>query len=135
MGEIKEFSWLVGLIKYSCTTTIYFLIVFASLVTSFTDSFNALDQKLIISGDAYDGETDYELRLQRAEDLDVSVAANFKKWLIMWQIGFRASIGNFNENNQLRHYGYIDWMVFFLMCFFLIILMLNLLISVITEAH
>ena len=85
MGEIKEFGWLVGLIKYSCTTTIYFLIVFASLVTAFTDSFNALDQKLLISGANYDWETEDEFHnLRTPEDLDITILANFNKWLKMW---------------------------------------------------
>ena len=57
LGEIQEFSWLVGLIKYSCKTTIYFLTVFVCLVTAFTDAYNALDQKLLINGGHYEGKS------------------------------------------------------------------------------
>lgn len=50
LGEIKEFSWLVGLIQYTCSSTGYFLLVFLMAVVAFTDSFNALDQKILING-------------------------------------------------------------------------------------
>ena len=60
--------------------------------------------------------------------------ANFNKWLTIWQISFRSSIGDFN-GEQIDQFSYTDWIIFFLICFFLIILMLNLLISVISEAQ
>ena len=43
LGEIEQFSWLVGLIKYSCESTIAFLTVFLCFITAFADSFNALE--------------------------------------------------------------------------------------------
>ena len=54
LGQIKEFSWLVGLISYSCTSTVYFFIVFICGVTAFADSFNALDQKILLNGSRYE---------------------------------------------------------------------------------
>jgi len=51
-----------------------------------------------------------------------------------FHLSFLASLGDFDIDNQITHMSYIDWMIFFLICFVLIILMLNLLISVITEA-
>ena len=67
--------------------------------------------------------------------MDFSFVTNFNKWLNIWQIAFRSSLGDFNDDDQLQYFGIFDWIVFFLSCFFLIILMLNLLISVISEAQ
>ena len=39
LGEIKSFNWLVGLIRFSCTATGYFIAVFLCGVTAFADSF------------------------------------------------------------------------------------------------
>ena len=42
-GEIDKFNWVIGLIKHSGKSTIYFLIVFTAGVTAFADSFNAFE--------------------------------------------------------------------------------------------
>ena len=136
LGEIKEFSWLVGLIQYTCSSTGYFLLVFLMAVVAFTDSFNALDQKILINGSRhadFDG-TAQELEETQVNELDITLLQNLNNWLNVWQMAFNASIGDFDHDNFFSHYGYIDWLIFFLSCLFLIILMLNLLISVIAEA-
>lgn len=51
-----------------------------------------------------------------------------------WQKAFRSTLGDFDEATQIMHFSFVDWGIFFLACGFLIILMLNLLISVITES-
>ena len=83
--------------------------------------------------DTFDDE--YELRRLdvSANDKDISFIANFNEWLLIWQKAFRSSIGDF-DSAQLKNFGFIDWMIFFLLIFFLIMVMLNLLISVIAGA-
>jgi|Transcript_20452 hypothetical protein len=136
LGEIRELSWLVGLIKYTMTSTGYFLVVFLVGVTAFADSFNALDQEILLEGKRFEGlnlsPEDYKAA-QISMLSTMSFSENFKHWLSIWQYSFRAGIGDFMDDANL--YGYVDWMIFFLMVFFLIILMLNLLISVIAEAQ
>jgi len=48
LGKIREFSWLVGLIKFSANYSLYFITVFILGVTAFADSFNALEQRFLI---------------------------------------------------------------------------------------
>ena len=103
-------------------------------VVAFTDSFNALDQKILINGSRLTGIEGDELEVQEVNALDITLLQNLNNWLNVWQMAFNASIGDFDHDNFFSHYGYIDWLIFFLSCLFLIILMLNLLISVIAEA-
>ena len=70
LGEIQQFNWLVGLIKYSCSSTVYFITVFVCFITAFTDAYNALDQKFLINGNKYDGKVS-------EKDLDVTFKALF----------------------------------------------------------
>ena len=51
----------------------------------------------------------------------------------MWQMSYRNSIGDFQDD--IGYYSYLDWLIFFITVFFVIIIMLNLLISVIAEAQ
>jgi len=43
LGQIQKFSWIIGLIRHSCSSTVVFLSVFILGVTAFADSFNALE--------------------------------------------------------------------------------------------
>ena len=43
LGEIQQFSWLVGLIKFSCSSSFYFLTVFLIAVTAVADCFTAIE--------------------------------------------------------------------------------------------
>jgi len=106
-------------------------------VTAFADAFNAIDQKILINGSKYEDvvASPAELEEMKLNDLDVSLKQNLSNWLTIWQTAFRSSIGDFKEDNQLQYYSYADWLIFFLAILFLIILMLNLLISVIAQAQ
>ena len=79
LGDIQQFAWLIGLIKYSCTTTAYFLIVFICFVTAFADSFNALEYKFLVSGDfdALIGGDPGESKDFKFDQLDTTISANF----------------------------------------------------------
>ena len=46
LGSIKSFSWLIGLIRYSCIQSGSFLFIFICFVTAFADSFSALEQRI-----------------------------------------------------------------------------------------
>ena len=43
LSQTQTFSWIIGLIKHSCSSTVVFLSVFILGVTAFADSFNALE--------------------------------------------------------------------------------------------
>ena len=43
LSQTQTFSWIMGLIKHSCSSTLFFLSVFICGVTAFADSFNALE--------------------------------------------------------------------------------------------
>lgn len=53
LGDIEVMSWLIGLILNSGVATTLFMIVLLCAVTAFADSFNALDQKIMIKGLRY----------------------------------------------------------------------------------
>mmetsp|Transcript_6175 Transcript_6175/g.7387 ORF Transcript_6175/g.7387 Transcript_6175/m.7387 type:complete len:102 (+) Transcript_6175:181-486(+) len=54
LGDIEAMSWLIGLIQNSTEATALFMAVLICAVTAFSDSFNALDQKIMIKGSRYD---------------------------------------------------------------------------------
>ena len=68
-------------------------------------------------------------------EIDTSFRSNFYEWLDFWQISFTASLADFPETWDPKYFHYHDWIVFFLACFMMVILMLNLLISIITMAQ
>lgn len=74
------------MIKYSCTSTGYFLTVFICFVTAFADSFNALEYKMLVSVDYKDllTGTPEEIQNFKHKLLDTSVSANFNKWMDIW---------------------------------------------------
>ena len=80
-------------------------------------------------------EDSYEHRRLDAseDDKKLDFMANFNEWMLVWQNAFRTSIGDFNSY-QLNYFGFIDWLIFFLLTFFLGMVMLNLLIAVIAGA-
>ena len=75
------------------------------------------------------------LDMIKINDLDITIRTNFNNWLGLWQTSFRSSIGDFDEQGQMKYLSQVDWLIFFISSFFLIILMLNLLISVIAAAQ
>ena len=97
LGEIQQFGWLVGLIKYTSASTGYFLTVFLLSVTAFSDAFAALDKKIYINGDAFRAEelTEEQIKDAKAEGLSTDFKNFWDRWLLMWQISFRNSIGDF----------------------------------------
>ena len=137
LGQIQQFSWVIGLIKHSFTQTLFFLTVFILGVTAFADSFNTFEQRFLIDDSVINsmGLTGDAFIIEKLKKLDNTMESNFESWLLCWQRAFRASLGDFDGTTFLVYFSYIDWIIFFLACAFLIILMLNLLISVITEAQ
>lgn len=51
LGQLEQFTFLIGLIRYSCKASVTFIIVFICGVTAFADSFNALEQRFMINGE------------------------------------------------------------------------------------
>jgi len=137
LGDIERMSWLIGLIQNSCVAMTSFLLVLSCAITAFADSFNALDQKIMLKGERLDASTstEEELLIARKELLDTRLIAKFNSWLDSWQEAFRASIGDFDVEGHLSYFSYVDWLIFFFAVLFMIILMLNLLISIIAEAQ
>ena len=128
LPETKYFSWIIGLIVNSLIAISVFIIVFIAGVTAFADAFNAISQ-----GNFIDQWNEGKVRY---EDIDNSFKTNFEQWLDYWQISFKASLGDFPDDwGNPKYFHYYDWLVFLFACIFLIILMLNLLISIITMAQ
>jgi len=59
--------------------------------------------------------------------------AYLKEPVTAWQKSFLVALGEFH--GELEHYPAFDWVVFFLAAFFNLIVMLNLLISIISETY
>ena len=105
-----------------------FLIIYFSGVFAFADAFESIEQLLVIERRVEpvyympfhtDGETFYE--------------KFFKTYAKAFQTSFLASLGELNPN--LDKYREIDWLVFFISVFFNIIMLMNLLIAIISEAY
>ena len=114
------------------------MVVLFCSVTAFADSFNALDQKILLKGERLEdlhGADPEALRSARQALLDPHLVAVLETWLDSWQEAFRASIGDFDWPGHLDYFGRVDWLVFFFAVLFMIVLMLNLLISIIAEAQ
>lgn len=86
LGEIQQFGWLVGLIKYTSASTGYFLTVFLLSVTAFSDAFSALDKKIYINGDVFAAEnlSEEEIKAAKAEGLTTDLKVFWDRWLTMW---------------------------------------------------
>jgi len=70
------------------------------------------------------------------DDIDLTVQTSFEQWVDLWQISFKASLGDFPDAwGDSEHFHYFDWLVFFYASAMLIIMMLNLLISIIGHAQ
>mmetsp|Transcript_27916 Transcript_27916/g.32843 ORF Transcript_27916/g.32843 Transcript_27916/m.32843 type:complete len:116 (-) Transcript_27916:650-997(-) len=109
-------------------STVAFMVVYICGVSAFSDAFNAISQGQYI-GQILNGEV-------TLDDIDLTVRTNFEQWVDFWQISFKASLGDFPDDwGDSKYFHYHDWFLFFFACFFLIILMLNLLISIISEAQ
>ena len=83
----------MGLIKFSCSSSFYFLTVFMLAVTAVADSFTAIEQKMQLNGQEYrrvlndivDEDSISRRRLDAsANDRDISFWANFDEWLMVW---------------------------------------------------
>ena len=46
MREVKQFSWIVGLIIFCAYSTIHFMVIYVLGITAFADIFNAFNQSM-----------------------------------------------------------------------------------------
>lgn len=85
-GQIQQFSWVIGLIKHSCTQTLFFLTVFILGVTAFADSFNTFEQRFLIDDSVLNskGLTGDSFILEKIKKLDNTMQSNFESWLLCW---------------------------------------------------
>ena len=68
-------------------------------------------------------------------DIDLNAINIFQSWIDFWQVTFRASLGDFEDNwKEPKYFFYADWMYFLIAMLILIIVMLNLLVSIVTNA-
>ena len=85
LGSVKDLSWLIDLIRYSCVASGSFLFIFICIVTAFADSFKALEQRIRINNEIEVGEmSEDELKELRDEELNITLGKNFNNWLSTW---------------------------------------------------
>lgn len=125
-------SWMTTLVSESIISITGFVVVLLIGIIAFADTFYAIDRILIIQGYESD-ESLAHIKFEKTDDMtlfDTYLAEPFKSLTTSLLV----ALGEF-ENIQLNLYNELDWIFFFLAAFFNLILMMNLLISIITETY
>jgi len=124
LRTVPRFNWLMRMIRESFRDMLVFLVVFFFAVFAFADAFMSIERILVIRKAIERTEFNTE---------DNIYEKYFKEAVLAWQRSFLTALGEFD--GDLEHYNEADWMIFFLCCILNIILLLNLLISIISETY
>lgn len=117
-------SWMLNLIEESLLSILQFLMVLIMGIFAFADAFRAIERVLVLEGHLEAHKSTAETGFFEAY-LSVPVK--------QWQKTFLVSIGEFP--GELENYSEFDWIIFFTASMFNLIIMLNLLISIISETY
>ena len=101
-----------------------FLLVLFIGIFAFGDAFRTIERILILQGHLEKQETPAEKDFYGAY-----LAEPIKQW----QKSFLVSMGEFPD--ELENYSELDWFIFFIASMFNLIIMMNLLISIISETY
>lgn len=126
LRTVNVFSWLIQTIVASVVDMVSFIVVLVIGIIAFADAFLSIETLLVISGDM----TEEKNTLTKdSSDYDKFLQA----YVSAWQSSFLVALGEFDGN--LEFYRDQDWLVFFVCCFFNMIVMLNLLIAIISDSY
>ena len=126
LRTVNVFSWLIQTIVASVVDMVSFIVVLVIGIIAFADAFLSIETLLVISGDM----TEEKNTLTKdSSDYDKFL----KAYVSAWQSSFLVALGEFDGN--LEFYRDQDWLVFFVCCFFNMIVMLNLLIAIISDSY
>ena len=124
MRSSSTLSWMLTLIMESVSTMLQFMLVLICGIFAFADAFRAIERVLMIQGKVEARVTSPDMSV-----FDTYLSEPFGAW----QKSFLVAVGEFHD--ELEHYSEFDWCIFFFAAFFNLILMLNLLISIISETY
>ena len=126
LRTVNVFSWLIQTIVASVVDMVSFIVVLVIGIIAFADAFLSIETLLVISGDMTEEKTTLT---KDSSDYDKFL----KAYVSAWQSSFLVALGEFDGN--LEFYRDQDWLVFFVCCFFNMIVMLNLLIAIISDSY
>ena len=119
-----NYGYMVRMITGTVRDMVPFLMIFFFGVCAFADAFESITFVQHLNGNLelpseIEGANFYQMY--------------FQQYVITWQRSFLVALGTFPEN--LDSFREMDWLVFLICCIFNIIVLLNLLISIISETY